>query len=705
MTATPAALRGDRDGGRARTPRRRTVVAALGALVGVGMATGACSVPPGRKSVPTADPAPGMPIASSRRAQLMQVLAHPDDDLYFMNPDTQQMLDAGVPLVCVYVTAGEHNGLNRIPGHKGETVADRPAYSSARHQGLRQAYATLLGLHQFTAWSKGVVSLRGDRLAEINTLTNGARRVELVFLNLPMRTARRHSALPSLWKDRGMIVQTVMAKDSPLRKAVPYDYEGLIDVLVGLMEQYRPTVIQTLDPDPDMQHSDEATRKKDSEQRGYSDHADHTATACFSWAAMVRWVRDATANGGEVPGFVATAFRGYYNRHWPKNLPGEVLKEKASHLVPYGGDPSWQCGNASGCGDYAVGGVRPLRNKKGWVRSTHHRYPGPRPVAVAEADGRLTAYGVLGLRAVRWRETKAGSGTWESPADLGGGPLAPALGRAALRDGRQLLFGLRISAIGGRGAENHREVVLLEQGKAGGDFLPWKGLGNPEHTEDRGRRIGVPVAVTGGDGRVHLFVRNADKGVSSRVRNADGTWERWHDLGGADIQDGLSAVVDGQGRVHLFAAGRETVHHWTQDAPEDEVVFHEREGEPLPVPGDGVTALALPGGGVEAYYRQPASGRLIAVRADGAEPVVRTVAKADGYGPVAVGLDAAGKPILLGRDLKGRIQIQGAPQRAGAVGFPELVVQRGAASAIGMGYAAQPWLLHPTGKPLPVAAS
>ena len=28
------------------------------------------------------------------------------------------------------------------------------------------------------------------------------------------------------------------------------------------MEQYRPTVIQTLDPDPDIQHSDEATRKK-----------------------------------------------------------------------------------------------------------------------------------------------------------------------------------------------------------------------------------------------------------------------------------------------------------------------------------------------------------------------------------------------------------------------------------------------------------
>lgn len=76
------------------------------AAVAAAAALSSCSVPPAqRRSYPTADPAPGIPIASSRRAQLMQILAHPDDDLYFMNPDTQRMLDAGVPLVCVYVTA------------------------------------------------------------------------------------------------------------------------------------------------------------------------------------------------------------------------------------------------------------------------------------------------------------------------------------------------------------------------------------------------------------------------------------------------------------------------------------------------------------------------------------------------------------------------------------------------------------------------
>ncbi|NEE14687.1 PIG-L family deacetylase, partial [Streptomyces sp. SID7499] len=88
------------------------------------------------------------------------------------------------------------------------------------------------------------------------------------------------------------------------------------------------------------------------------------------------------------------------------------------HLVPYGGAPDWECGNPSGCGDYNIGGDRPLASRKGWVRSTHHRYPGPRARVASGADGRLTVYGVLGLRAVRWRESAPGSGTLDGPDDL-----------------------------------------------------------------------------------------------------------------------------------------------------------------------------------------------------------------------------------------------------------------------------------------------
>ncbi|MFF2863539.1 PIG-L family deacetylase [Streptomyces rubiginosohelvolus] len=672
-------------------PRRAFLLAA-----GATAATAGCAVPAPRRRGPVADPAPGLAIASTRRALVLQLLAHPDDDLYFMNPDTREALDAGTPLVCVYLTAGEADGVNKIPG-ASRPAPDRAAYSSSRHQGLRQAYAELLGLDRFTPWQKSVAALHGGHRAEVNVLADGVRRVELVFLNTAMHTGRGRPGLPSLWWDRRLVLRTVVADNSPLSRAGSYTYESLIDVLTGLLAEYRPTVVHTLDPDPDLQFSSEYERRRDSEQRGYSDHADHTAAGCFAWAALIRWVARATGRGEPVPGFVVASFRGYYNRHWPKNLPPAVLERKAAHLVPYGGAPDWECGNPSGCGDYNVGGDRPLTNRKGWVRSTHHRYPGPRTQVAAGADGRLTAYGVLGLRAVRWRESAPGSGVWDAPDDLGGGPLAPVLGAAVTADGRQLLLGLRFAALGGHGADNEREIVLLEQRTPGGPFLAWQGLGNPATGPDHGRRIGTPVAVTAPDGRVHLFVRNAEKGLSTRVRDAvTGRWSGWRDMGGGEIQDGVSAVVDTAGRVHVYAAGHHAVHHWTQDAPDTDVTARTQlTGSPVPAHAPG--ALPAPDGSVELYYRPAARERLVAVRA-GAAPAPRF----GGYGPVTAAASPAG-PVLLGRSAEGRIQLRTAEATAvrprGPVALDGAALHLGAADGrpvvVGLGPDAAPWLWRP----------
>ncbi|MGW2059904.1 PIG-L family deacetylase [Streptomyces sp. NPDC001937] len=673
--------------------RRRSVVraAAAAALMGVG----ACSVPTPRRRGPMADPAPGLPVAGPRPTLMMQILAHPDDDLYFMNPDTQQALAAGTPLVCVYLTAGESFGLNKIPG-RARPAPDRAAYSSARHQGLRQTYAAQLGLPMFTRWHKSVLGLAGGHRAEINTLLGGGRRVELIFLNTAMQIGHGRLGLPSLWHDRALNLRTVVAADSPLERVGAYTYDGLIDVLVGLLDRYRPTVVHTLDPDPDIQHSTEAVRRQDIEQPGYSDHADHTATASFAWAALIRWVARATQDGGGVPRFVTTAFRGYYNRHWPKNLPGGVLKEKAAHLIPYGGDADWRCGNRAGCGDYNVGGDRPLTNRKGWVRSTRYRYPGPRPTVTTEPDGRLAVYGVLGLRVVRWRESAPGSGAWDGPDDLGGGPFAPVLGRAVTADGRLFLFGLRFAALGGHGAQNEREVVLLEQSSRGGAFRAWRGLGNPEPAPDRGRRIGVPVAVTAPDGRVHLFVRNADKGVSTRVRGTSGRWGEWLDLGGGEVQDGLSAVVDGHGLIHVYGAGHHAVHHWAQETPGARLTAR-REIDGAPVPGDGPAARITTDGSVELLYRAAARARLTAVT--GGTAVGRT--DFDGYGPVSVADSPLG-PVLLGRTEEGRLQLRTGErlsvrmQGPVALDGPALYVTGlGRPTVVGLGPDADPWLWRP----------
>ncbi|MET9936044.1 PIG-L family deacetylase, partial [Streptomyces sp. NPDC006324] len=556
---------------------------------------------------------------------------------------------------------------------------DRAAYSAARHQGLRQSYAVALGLPPFTPWRRGTLALSGGRRAEVDVLAHGGRRVELVFLDLPMHTPRRYTALPALWEDRALELRTHLSAGSPVTRAGTYDYDGLVGVLAGLLARYRPTVVHTLDPDPDVQHSDEATRRRDSEQPGYADHGDHTAVACFTWAALCRRVSDAVRDGEPIPAFTTTAFRGYYNRHWPKNLPPGVLKEKAARLVPYGGDPSWRCGNPSGCGDYGVGGDRPLTNRKGWVRSTHHRWPGARPALAEEPDGRLAAYGVLGLRAVRRRESAPGSGVWGEPEDLGGGPLAPALGSAVLPDGRVLLLGVRFAALDGHGGANRREVVLLEQRSPGGPFLAWRGLGNPERGDDRGRRLGSPVAVAAPDGRVHLFVRNADKLLSTRVRAADGSWGPWRTLPGtAEVQDAPAVSVDAAGRVHVYAAGRESVRHW---------VDGRERTERLPLSGS--TVASADG---ELFHRPPADARLLGPAGD---------TGLDGYGEVVAARSAALGTVLLGTDPRGRtvVRVGGRTRvrttKGGAAAPAALHLGARGVTVVGLGADGRPWSWQP----------
>ncbi|MFI6877494.1 PIG-L family deacetylase [Streptomyces sp. NPDC050400] len=641
--------------------------AAAGSLTACSRLTPA---PPPHTTAPS--PATGRPAAQAERALLLQVLAHPDDDLYFMNPDTQHTLAAGTPLVCVYVTAGEADGRNKTPADRAP-APDKAAYAAARHQGLRQSYATQLGLPVFTRWETSAIRFRNGFQAEVSTLQHRGRRVELVHLDLAMHTPAGHMGVPALWRDRGLLLRTLVPQGSPVRTVQTYDYESLVGVLVELYERYRPTLVQTLDPDPDIQASDRITQIRDSEQPGYSDHADHTAVACFSWAALIRWAQR-TKSGP--PAFAVTAFRGYYNHHWPKNLPPQVLDQKAAHLIPYGAAPDWQCGNPAGCGDYNVGGDRPLTNRKGWVRATHYRYPGPRLALAPAADGRLTAYGVLGLRAVRYDEKATTDGGFGAPVDLGGGPLAPVLGSATLTDGRHLVFGLRLAAIEGRGAPDVREIVVLEQ-RGPRRYGSWTGLGNPEGTDsDRGRRVGVPVAVTAPDGRVHLFVRDADQGVSTRVRDAAGTWSPWRRLGGGPVQDGLTAVVGDDGRVHVYAPGRDTVHHWTPDGPAPLTG--------LPTPADAIAAA-----GSRLYFRPPASDRLLSPGA----PAVRF----PGYGPVT----AAGA-YLLGRDTDGNVQLlhDGRITRPATppatLDGPSLSVDRRGPTAAGLSPDARPWLWRPT---------
>ncbi|KUJ70148.1 LmbE family protein [Streptomyces albus subsp. albus] len=650
-------------------------------------------------------------VTGNGRGLLLQVLAHPDDDLYFMNPDAEHQLRSGSEIVNVYVTAGEAMGINRPIGPRDVVItADKAAYSASRHQGLRQAYAELLGMDRFARWQRTVIDLPGGLRAESNQLASGNRRIRLIFLNIAMLSANR-VRLPHLWDMPGARASTLVATGSPVKETFSYRHETLVDVLAGLMDRFRPTVIHTLDPDPDFQLHD-LVHPRDNDQPGCSDHRDHTPVALFTWKAISQWVADASRRDGRAPRFLTTAFRGYYNQRWPHNLPREVVAQKARLVEAYGGSPDWQCGLPAGCGDYSQGGDRPLRNRKGWIRSTHYRYPGTLPAPGTDRQGRVIAYGVLGTQAVRWQETAPRSGRFGAPRNLGGGPLAPTL--CAVKDaaGRQLLLALRFSALEGQGRANTREIVALEQRTPDGAFGTWQSLGTPDADPEFGRRVGCPVAVATPDGRVHLYVRTAAKGIATRIRDAAGRWGPWQEVqrppaldgmaDSEDIQDGLTVLLDRKKRICLFGTGRYNVHHWFQHEPGGPLEWS--TAARIPASGDQPGAALAPDGTIALVFRPPADAQpyLYRMSAGGLLSSVQDhtlsskpvgLRHFEGYGPLTAhtvrGPSGKDTLLLVGKTIDGEVQVRW--------GYPR--TESGGGAAAGARPLRSPARLAPVGNP------
>ncbi|MFB7664197.1 PIG-L family deacetylase [Kitasatospora sp. NPDC056138] len=618
---------------------RRAVLAGITALAAAGCTSRSATPPTPR---PRASLAAALDGTSG--STVVQILAHPDDDLYFMNPDLEQSIDANDRLVSIYLNCGESGGINKVPGSKDRPKPDEAAYAGARRQGLRQAYALMATGRHLAPWEVSTETLPDGTAVEVDTLA-GHRGVTLVFLGVSQHfrsTGGSSISLPDLWSDPTAVSQTLASTGSPVQGNHLVTHESLIAGLVHLLGRYRPTLVRTMDPDPDMQVHD-GTQKQHHDQDGYSDHPDHTAAALFTYAALERY----SSTGGRP--YTVTAYRGYYNERWPQNLPAQLVRRKADVLNTYGGDPRNGCTFVAGCGDYDVGQDRSYGT--GWLQRTSLRYPGTAPWFRQDADRRLTAFGVLGLQAAMWQETGPGSGKWGEPQLLGGDGLLPGLTAALTQDGRWQLFAERAAGLGPATADNRREIVTVVQTGKGGPFGAWTSLGNPETDPDHGRRVGGPVVARNADGTTQLFVRTWAKGVSTRRQRPDGGWSDWTDLGGADVQEGLTAVTDGTGRIHLFGTGPDSVHHWAQQQPNGPFTVLPTG---LPAPADPPTAVVRPDGTVLLAHREPKSARPVAHRleADGSWQDEPLDLGARGFGPLTL-LAVPGGVLLATRDNDG----------------------------------------------------
>lgn len=287
------------------------------------------------------------------------------------------------------------------------------------------------------------------------------------------------------------------------------------------------------------------------------------------------------------------------------------------------------------------------------------RYPGRRVALTRGAQGHLTAYAALGGRVARWTEATPGGPDWGEYRLLDTPDLLPMLTVAQTPQGWVHLFSLRRTPDPSGGALV--EVMHAVQYQSGRPLGEWRSLGNPNGSNtDKGREVGVPAAVVDSDGCVHVFARNFGRGVSTRTQRPNGSWSGWTDVKGSDVQDGMVALLDEQGRPELFAPSREGVRHWTS---EDKAAVREVRQDRMPLlaaPGTSLAALRTGPGRVTVYGCDIRDRMLYAYRTDRASTPIGT-AGGDGVSALRMPIEGYDCTVLVQRSAEGAAAVGAYP--------------------------------------------
>ncbi|MFC9814332.1 PIG-L family deacetylase [Streptomyces virginiae] len=577
--------------------------------------------------------------------RVVQIVAHPDDDLYFMNPDLRYSISAGHPVTSVYLTAGEADGVNAAPAKGATTKPDKPAYAEARQNGIRAAYAKMATGDRSSAWKRTVVPTKGGGHAEVDVLVANPR-VNLVWLQL-REAGHGYADVPDslhgLWDGKVARLESMLSSGTPVKQRFAYSKDQVVQTLVGVLEQYAPTTVRFQDPTPG--------RYPDTKQ--YTDHQDHFYGARFVQMATAAYAKDVK----DRPHFAVQNYVGYFNGSLPSALDPQEAKEKLDSLDTYAWlDRQNHCGSDAGCGDLKVSD-RPAGNR--WTDSINYARGTSTNWLTSDKDHGLWAFKVLDGQVAVWHRPGP-VGAWRGPDLLPGTGMDPGASAVTLKDGRIAVFGTRTS-FGARPADYKREVVHAVQKSPGADgFGEWQSLGTPETADETWTSdISAPAVSVDGTGQLAAYVRDGAYGLRGRVQQADGGWGPWEKHGGEDLHGAPVTATDGAGRRIVLSATSKSVVGWAQPKP----------GAPL----GRVTATGLPDttlpltaegreGGVRLWFRKPGSGnvRTALMTADGGLKVnhMTDLGGLNGFGSVT-----ASGHVLAGRAAGGQLGSEVGPGR------------------------------------------
>ncbi|MGW1157965.1 hypothetical protein ACWD5Q_15160 [Streptomyces sp. NPDC002513] len=229
-------------------------------------------------------------------------------------------------------------------------------------------------------------------------------------------------------------------------------------------------------------------------------------------------------------------------------------------------------------------------------------------------DGRLTVFALSPEGLLRWTEIRPGGPEWEGPQVF---PVPPGLSHVSIAQGADGY--LHFLAHRTRRRDDGRtttDLMYTMQYQSGRPINDWRALANPyKETDDRHPRLGYPTGAVDTAGTLHVFVRNAGRGLHVRHEDKDGKWRPWKDLRGSALHEGVTVGVTSKGRIGVLAPSDKPLHHWQQPVRGGE--FERREDIAVTmVPGSGV-ALETAEDQLTYYVGDAYSSGLLAIRPNG----------------------------------------------------------------------------------------
>ncbi|HSE29695.1 MAG TPA: PIG-L family deacetylase [Candidatus Saccharimonadales bacterium] len=239
----------------------------------------------------------------------LQVVAHQDDDLLFMNPATFDDIKSGHCVRTIYLTAGDAG-------------ADQ-FYWLRREEGAIAAYSTMLGVSP-RSWSTHIIKLGDQQFIRAATSKDNPN-VSLIFMRLPDGNVNgqgfKSSEQQSLAKlDRG-VISTVKSVD----KQSVYSLDDLTNALGRLMQFYSPSIVR-------LQSTDKNATPPD--------HSDHLESGKIATTAFEKY----KSEYGET---AAQFYVGYPVASKPENVIDQTLTDKSTIFRSYSAFDSSVCAKST----------------------------------------------------------------------------------------------------------------------------------------------------------------------------------------------------------------------------------------------------------------------------------------------------------------------------------------------------------------------